>query len=563
MQFVPLYLAHGLSLAANARGNSANGISGEQNGLGFKSRSAHAFEPTLFCGAEHLQRGWPKLREATRVQWESLAEQGRPDRSFDDALEQVAQLEQNDPCFVLPRENERSYEVISRNSTYAPTAEDVGSTLYLLVQHVESASRTSAGLELLRAEVGQALDADVLARSAWATAESDVVIPFPEPPAPRVELSLEGSMSVRGRSGRANGRATGALYAMTFNVLAEIYSSAMQRPQSLADWAFAWPFRAKCLLRELAQYDADVVCLQELQADHYEALLPALTALGYGFSFKAKTREDMGTAGRIDGCATLYKSSRFRKLDEITVEFDAVALLLFDDQRCTSQDLGESSRAIQARKRLTHGNVALLQLLEERSSRRRLLLANTHLFWDPHYAEVKLAQALSLMRVIERRCGDAAVLIGADLNSTPDSAVYELLSSGAVTSRHAELQKGAGKALKAEIVAAVEPLEHNLELASAYAAVQGEEPAFTNYTPTFQGTLDYIWYSARHFRAVSCFAVPSEGELFDADDSSNPLVHPHGNKRGVPVRGLPNVQWPSDHLPMVAQLEFISERGLQ
>ena len=89
----------------------------------------------------------------------------------------------------------------------------------------------------------------------------------------------------------------------SFNVNFLIYS-----PQ----WALSWNFRKGQILRELAGYGADVLCLQEVQADHFESFLyPQLSAMGYEGLYKQKTREALGPRGRIDGCALFFKVAKF------------------------------------------------------------------------------------------------------------------------------------------------------------------------------------------------------------------------------------------------------------
>ena len=53
-----------------------------------------------------------------------------------------------------------------------------------------------------------------------------------------------------------------------------------------APWALPWNFRRRNLLRELVNYRADVMCLQEVQADHFENFLePELAKFNYGKMF--------------------------------------------------------------------------------------------------------------------------------------------------------------------------------------------------------------------------------------------------------------------------------------
>lgn len=53
-------------------------------------------------------------------------------------------------------------------------------------------------------------------------------------------------------------------------------------------------------MRELYETQGDIVCLQEVQADHYEMhLLPFMREDGYEGVFLKKSREHMGQYGKV------------------------------------------------------------------------------------------------------------------------------------------------------------------------------------------------------------------------------------------------------------------------
>ena len=68
---------------------------------------------------------------------------------------------------------------------------------------------------------------------------------------------------------------------LTYNVLAEIYATPDAYPYCAA-WALPWNFRRRSILRELVSYRADIMCLQEVQADHFENFFePELAKFNY------------------------------------------------------------------------------------------------------------------------------------------------------------------------------------------------------------------------------------------------------------------------------------------
>eukprot|EP01051_Picozoa_sp_SAG22_P010288 SAG22_NODE_914_length_6519_cov_1.701713_9_plen_331_part_01 len=105
----------------------------------------------------------------------------------------------------------------------------------------------------------------------------------------------------------------------SYNVLAEIYTNGMYSYCR----HLAWHYRKQNLLSEVLGGGLDgaqvggqsgaptVLCLQEVQADHYEEWwLPQLAAAGYVGHFAVKTRVAMGAAGKMDGVATFFRPDR-------------------------------------------------------------------------------------------------------------------------------------------------------------------------------------------------------------------------------------------------------------
>jgi CCR4-NOT transcription complex subunit 6 len=74
-------------------------------------------------------------------------------------------------------------------------------------------------------------------------------------------------------------------------------------------WTMAWHYRKRNLLKELLTHRPDIMCLQEVQSDHFsEYLHPELTKAGYMGIYKKKTTEIFtGSQYTIDGCATFFR----------------------------------------------------------------------------------------------------------------------------------------------------------------------------------------------------------------------------------------------------------------
>ena len=60
-------------------------------------------------------------------------------------------------------------------------------------------------------------------------------------------------------------------------------------------------------------------------------ILPRLAAAGFEGVYKCKTRESMGATGKVDGCALLWRRSKFRLVEQYAVEFNEAS-----EQRATT-----------------------------------------------------------------------------------------------------------------------------------------------------------------------------------------------------------------------------------
>lgn len=77
---------------------------------------------------------------------------------------------------------------------------------------------------------------------------------------------------------------------LSYNILAELYATQVAFPSS-EPHVLLWQYRVQLILRELELYNADIICLQEVQSTSYhEDLLPAMDRLGFDAVFKKKTQ---------------------------------------------------------------------------------------------------------------------------------------------------------------------------------------------------------------------------------------------------------------------------------
>ncbi|KAM9356484.1 protein angel homolog 2 [Pholidichthys leucotaenia] len=177
-----------------------------------------------------------------------------------------------------------------------------------------------------------------------------------------------------------------------------------------------WEFRLTNLLAEIKEHSTDILCLQEVQEDHYEnQIKPALQALGYQCEYKRRTGR------KPDGCAVAFKTSRFSLLSSNPVEFLRPGDALLD-----------------------RDNVGLVVQLQPSGGAAGqwdpssfICVANTHLLYNPRRGDVKLAQLAILLAEINRLShlpdgSTSPVVLCGDLNSVPFSPLYSFLTTGSL-----------------------------------------------------------------------------------------------------------------------------------
>ncbi|XP_042356989.1 protein angel homolog 1 [Plectropomus leopardus] len=205
---------------------------------------------------------------------------------------------------------------------------------------------------------------------------------------------------------------------MSYNILAqdlletnwELYTHC---PPEVIDWSY----RCSLLLEEIQKWEPDILCLQEVQENHYnEHLCPVLSQMGYTCVYKQRT------GAKTDGCATCYRSSRFSEVSVTTLEFFRPETKLLDRHNVAIVLLLQP---------------AVIQGSEIKAKGPPLCVANTHLLFNPRRGDVKLAQLAIMLAEIDsvvKSCkakGEHCNLIlCGDFNSVPNMPLYQLITTG-------------------------------------------------------------------------------------------------------------------------------------
>ena len=83
-------------------------------------------------------------------------------------------------------------------------------------------------------------------------------------------------------------------------------------------------------------------------------------------------------------------------------------------------------------------------------------------------------------------------------------------------------------------------VDHRLAKQKQRLDPRNHEPLFTNVTKDFKGTLDYILYTNNSLQPTAVLELPIESEVLSRPDEQ-----------------LPNAQFSSDHLALLAEFSYI------
>ncbi|XP_072296071.1 2',5'-phosphodiesterase 12 [Eucyclogobius newberryi] len=315
------------------------------------------------------------------------------------------------------------------------------------------------------------------------------------------------------------------LRVVSYNILADVYAQTELSKTVLypycAPYALELDYRINLVRKELSGYNADLICLQEVDKGVFdECLTPAMDAFGFDGVFRIKEKQH-------EGLATFYRRSRFRLLsshDLVLSEALGSDPLYADLLQNLSSKPDLMEKILQ---RSTSLQVSVLQDLLQPD--RALCVANTHLYWHPTGGNVRLVQmgvALThLGHVISTASPGAALVFCGDFNSTPGSGVCELLTHSSVPRSHSDwLSSG--------------PDHHcPMDLASPFPSLLSAcgTPPYTNYVGGFQGCLDYVYIQPDHMEVAQVIPLPSHEEV-------------------TTYGALPSVSHPSDHISLVCDL---------
>jgi len=324
-----------------------------------------------------------------------------------------------------------------------------------------------------------------------------------------------------------------AIRVASYNILADYYCDSDYTRTVLFPYcpayALAIDYRKQLFLKEILGYNTDLLCMQEVDFKIFDLdLVPFLSEQGMDGIHNKK-----GTTP--EGLACFYKRDRFEIVEQHALNISEAAKT---HPACEGlwQKLQNNEKLIER----ISDRATTLQFLILRSkdvANKFIAVANTHLYFHPDADHVRLLQIGFSMILVEdlikkfkesdpEKHQDLGLLFFGDFNSVPECGIFKLMTEKFVPDNFIDWCSN-----KEEAVTNV-TLSQPFNMQSACGC-----PPYTNYTDGFKACLDYCFYQTEKFNVTNVVELPAESEL------------------GAHI-AIPSVVFPSDHVAIIAELEF-------
>lgn len=261
-----------------------------------------------------------------------------------------------------------------------------------------------------------------------------------------------------------------------------------------------WFYRWELIKREINLYKPDIICFQEVQNDLFNRdMLPQLLQHGYtGYYIASEPRVDTKSINKYNyfdysysvGLAIFFKNKQFRVIHVTSLDFVNYATRYLEsihDDIIINENF---------KNKLNSMGANLIILFEDLMTYKRFYVSNIHIVSSPVLDDIKTLMCYIALRYIYRRIGSEnhGLIFCGDFNSLPTSNVYNGITTGHVRKYGKTINEiGIERELIEPIFNLKDEIFTDKTLKSCYKEIYGKEPQYTNYTPKFKETLDYIF----------------------------------------------------------------------
>jgi len=333
----------------------------------------------------------------------------------------------------------------------------------------------------------------------------------------------------------------GSFTFMTYNILSTKYANTPKHgycPRAYRQWQYRWDR----ILLQVVLHDPDIFTLHEVDLKQFsQSMEKEFEDLGYSI-----IKYERGTFSSARVTCIFAKGEEWDVTNTQVFLLDALPKQCFPKHPALCFSLGSLT------------NTAMLAELTHEKTKQKLYVISAHIHWDPRNADFKALQVYMLLNAVEGQFEkwnapakeDRKIIFGVDLNSQPfvsgpdefrknvpeggaKSGAYSLVVDQELDKEQMDHPKHTRSYFFTEH--ALGTLRHEIPFQSAYQRILGAEPPWTTNCADFTGCLDYIFFANLNVISV--------------------LKMPYGDK-SEEFGYIPNQDFPSDHLPLVARFQL-------
>jgi len=368
------------------------------------------------------------------------------------------------------------------------------------------------------------------------------------------------------------------LRVMSYNILADQNAFSGPGRSSYFPWCSTDVLersrRMPLILHEILAYQADVVCLQEVDQIVYETLLePVLRHYRYQGFHSVKQ-----SLGNQEGCAMFWSLRKFQVVSQEDMRTFRLGHLLAQYKSPLPADQAEWNVCAEAVREMFGMRPSLLDVIENKLGHilqvahlkrledgAPLIVSNTHLFFNPVASHIRVLQLFAIAHQLDKEREEKAAaalanppfLLCGDFNSSLTYCVL-LLMQHHIPKNHRNCRECFNsfrweRNQTDEAVSDLDFPEVNLpksfpNVATAYPV----DTAFTHYIVGFSAAVDHILMTTK----TTTTTTTTHGELACVRYAEMPSL-----EQVTKYVAMPNISFPSDHIAMVADLEWTTSLG--